>query len=919
MKHFLISILLLSSVFCYSQVNYFGLDTLKNKSQRGSIFHLTTQSKTKKTLKEAELFNRKAIEIAHSFGSDSLLAECYGMMCFNYYRFSELSKAISISDTVNSYSIISKHKSWHIQSNILKGTIYKMAGKKDSAFIFYEIVLNLAMEYNDSLRMADAYNNLGNYYRETFLDDKQAKKYFLKALEMYNLLKSPEKEKQNVYRNLALVSNTKKETDYYFNLAEKYIKIKGNPEDKIIFYLHQANAYNDKQRLKEALRALNLAINNANKSKIAYYNRFLFTLKGMILVNLERFQEAIPILENVYKNFDLGANKEALETNLLIAYEKEEQYKKALDLAEILINRKDSLLKLKNSNISLEFDAKYKAAEKDKTIIEQNLKIQEQQNERNRIVIILLILLLVIVVIFQYFLNHLKKKKLITESEISKSKEINKVRSELLTNISHEIRTPLTLILGNIELAIEEKNSTKIKEFLLKALNSTKRAVWDANQILELLSVENKKMEVFYSSVSINDFCKRVLFSFKSLSKSKNINLQFKSNINKDCILKIDEEKTEKVLNNLIANAIKYSDIDTAITLDLDTTEEQVCITIIDEGYGIPEKEQKRIFERFYQGEKTKNSSGVGVGLALSKEIVHALNGQLKVKSKENEGSEFILSLPLKISHEKEESKEVVVYPNIPNEKSKILIVEDNREMREFLVEILKRDYYCVTAQNGEEAIKLLENNSFDLVSSDIMMPKIDGYEFKKIINERFSHLDLPFIFISAKNLEEDLLLGLSMGVDDYILKPFNKSELLARIKNILANKKQRVSAMASSAKENLQSPLDLINHQDAFIKKVQEIIIKNMGEEDFKVTNLSEEIGYSQRQLTRILKESIGMTPVQYILEMRLQRAYILIKNKTKPTLSEIKYEVGMSSSSYFNKKFKDRFGISPSEVDSN
>ena len=224
---------------------------------------------------------------------------------------------------------------------------------------------------------------------------------------------------------------------------------------------------------------------------------------------------------------------------------------------------------------------------------------------------------------------------------------------------------------------------------------------------------------------------------------------------------------------------------------------------------------------------------------------------------------------------------------------------------------MLSKKYECSVAFDGEEAYNKIVNENFSLITSDVMMPKVDGFELREKVNLLENKKNTPFILITAKHLEVDKIKGFNLGIHDYIVKPFNKNELLARVANLIK--------ISEIRKEWQQKNQDLFEKNDSFenvlLEKIKKIIIENITNEDFKVEDLATEVGYSQRQLSRLLKQYTGLSPVKFILELRLIKAYQLLKDKSYYTLSEVKYDIGISSTSYFNVKFKERFGIKPSE----
>lgn len=582
------------------------------------------------------------------------------------------------------------------------------------------------------------------------------------------------------------------------------------------------------------------------------------------------------------------------------------------------------LSKLISTNFS-EAEAKYETQRKDKEIAEQQLEIEKQQNTRNLWIGGSLIAFLGGFIFFQRRNANQKRKKLQAETELQKEQEINELRTKFLGNIAHEIRTPLTLITGNLNLALEHfEDSNKAQSNIKTALSNSKRIADDANEILELLKFEKRKTTLKKTIIPLDATLKRMVFAFKSLAEMKHIDINVNSSIPDDYHVETDVEKIEKIVNNLMSNAIKYSPSGKEVVVNMRLQDEHLQMEVVDFGEGIHYDETEKIFERFYQSGQSNAIGGIGIGLSLSRELANLLGGTLYVESEKGEGSTFILKLPapqtMAITSTEDSKKTLPSTKDLvqddekvlPATRQKVLIVEDNPEMCAYLEEILSTSYDCSVVFDGVEALEKIQSTNFDLITSDIMMPRMDGFELRERLNEDTRFRNIPFILISAKTLEEDKIKGFKLGIDDYIVKPFNKNELIARIDSLLANKVARETWKLEN--EELLSSEE--SSDQKLLKKIQTIILENLEDENYKIAQLAEAIGYSQRQLTRIMKQYTGMTPVQFILEIRLQKAYQCLQQKAFFTLSEVRYHVGINSSSYFNKKFKERFGLMPSEL---
>ena len=301
----------------------------------------------------------------------------------------------------------------------------------------------------------------------------------------------------------------------------------------------------------------------------------------------------------------------------------------------------------------------------------------------------------------------------------------------------------------------------------------------------------------------------------------------------------------------------------------------------------------------------------------MVKELTEVMGGQIRVESQVDIGSRFIVSVPFtaaqsSISEDvtEEDAEEYIEFaPFIFNgNKPKVLIVEDDLEMSNYLISLLHRDYDCEAAYNGLQALAKVKKNKYDLISSDIMMPEMDGFEFRERVNQDEMLRTTPFIMLTARILEDDKLKGFQLGIDDYITKPFSSSEFKARVHNLLKNKVDRDQAEKDDdVTENVR---------EKTIDEAYDIVSTHLDDLSFSVESFAEKMNYSSRQLGRILKKHCGLSPVAFILEVRLQKAYQLLKSGTYQSIKEVRYEVGIESASYFTSKFKERFGVNPTHL---
>jgi signal transduction histidine kinase/ligand-binding sensor domain-containing protein/DNA-binding response OmpR family regulator len=537
--------------------------------------------------------------------------------------------------------------------------------------------------------------------------------------------------------------------------------------------------------------------------------------------------------------------------------------------------------------------------------------------------------------------NQLKLEKVETET----LRNLDQMKSHFFANISHEFRTPLTLILGQIESVMSSGIEIREKGKLQVANRNARRLLTLINELLDLSKLEAGSMELKAANHNIVSFLKSLFFSFESLAAAKKIELGFETTSNHIPVL-FDPDKMEKVFYNLMSNAFKFTPENGKIKVTIASEQsDQVVISIKDTGCGIPEDRLENIFDRFYQvdGTSTREHEGTGIGLALAKELVELHKGKLAVNSVVDEGSEFILTLPVenngsgyaieklnsdvesfseKVPADFEETELLAEAGHLGQPATKgreiILIVEDNDDVRSYIREQLEADYQVNEACHGEEGVLMAEEQIPDLIITDVMMPKMDGYQFCNAIrnNEKTSHI--PMIMLTAKSALDDKITGLESGVDAYLTKPFSAKELKATIINLLH---QRIQLKKRFSKSMVIKPseVSMVSADQAFMEKVIQTIESNFGDEQFSVEMLAEKVNMSVTQLNRKLNALIDQPPGQLIRVFRLQRAADLLKQKIG-SVSEISYKVGFADNAYFSRAFKKQFSCSPSEyADSN
>ncbi|BDS13487.1 response regulator [Aureispira anguillae] len=562
---------------------------------------------------------------------------------------------------------------------------------------------------------------------------------------------------------------------------------------------------------------------------------------------------------------------------------------------------------------------------------------------------------------------RLKRRQKKYEEELKKAKETAEqavfAKNRLFTNISHEFRTPLSLIVGPVSAILKQPSGAWVEKDTRNSLNmvlrNSEKVLQYVDDIMDLAKLNSNKLEVWPQVNHLYSFIHGIYDTFKVQTTYRNIDYKLVYNVDQNLILEFDTSKMEKIINNLLSNAFKYTLDGGQIILSVVDAGDNINIEVRDTGIGIREEDLPHVFERFYQtkGAKKSNASGSGVGLALAQELAVLQGFKIGVTSILSEGTAFTFSMPriqvdnidavVAIQEEEMltkplvgaqeeqlvEGQKEIVSAAVDTGKPTILIVEDNRDMAAFVKLVLGTSYAVELAENGAVGLKILEKDParFDLVITDLMMPEMDGYELLKHIKAKSWGGDLPVIVLTAKSSEASKLKALTIGVDEYLTKPFSVDELTIHVKNLIENSKTRKTwknkeeAEASesisnhatddvTASTSTRAAKESILHREK-IERAREVVLENIDETEFAVDDLAKALAVSKRQLYRFMQSYTGLTPLKFINEIRLQEARRLLEDGACSTVKEVSYSIGFMSTRHFSKNYSTRFGKKPSE----
>ena len=538
-----------------------------------------------------------------------------------------------------------------------------------------------------------------------------------------------------------------------------------------------------------------------------------------------------------------------------------------------------------------------------------------------------------------------------------KEQELDQMKLNFFINVSHEFRTPLTLILNPVDKILSSFNDPEeVKKSALIIQRSSRRLLHLVNQLLDLRKMDLGKKPLEISQMNIVKFSKDIFLLFEDLAKAKGIDFVFDAP-KKELYGMFDPDKIEKILTNLLSNALKFTDSGGKVRLSISEIkaeknkpflwfftkkeiEREVEIKVADTGIGLKKEQMSEIFQRFFHADSSK--SGTGIGLNFIKSLVELHQGEILVESEYEVGSTFIVRLPADLVVEKNQatnsnesgnyeidkisitsaeyeiaiSNDEVDNEAIPANKNRpvVLIVEDNKELRNHLKSELSHQFQVKEAANGLLGLKMIKKFYPDIVISDVMMPEMDGFEMCRQAKNDIETSHIPIILLTARSLEEDRIEGYDTGADEYLSKPFNINVLKARIKNLLEARKRAKERFASIGTILPSSEITTNSIDEAFLDKTTKIVMDNISDPDFSLEDIIKLLGIGRSQFYRKISSITGQNPSNFIRTIRLKYASEMLLTQ-KYSVKELTHLCGFNSSAYFTKTFKELFGMTPTQ----
>lgn len=847
----------------------------------------------KNNIDSVQLYKTKILSLTKDPG---LVGESFGVSAYTYLNNNMYTKAIIDFQTAykyykNSEKLKIQYKQVHVLVNLinahidigtlaqatttfdlLKKTINnfsnhpRLINLKELIKILNATILNAKENYDAALLVLQTVkeNNLDNpnlkeMYYDALLDTYNGLgNYTLGEFYLDKIYASENKQSPGLFKDIhytinklqyAIFKNDTKQADFYFN-----------------------------------------NLNNAQSSSLSYFQRFS---KEKTISNYYAFKNSFKKAFNYLKKSDSIQNAANIKKE-----------RSNYDIQRYYVQLDDELNKMKQLNL-----------EKDQILV----------TKKNQYFMIGFFIVFVFAAIFLFINGKRKKKQYQLKASLESQKTILESKEKFLENMSHEIRTPITSIIGYLNLLSEENlvNEKRVKYTNIAIKNSNKM-ISSIDSFLTLLRSEKTSIvQNKIISFNLNDFILERLTYYIPDFEIKKMKLYYKVNFKDKVTISYDIESLKAIINNLISNAIKYSNSNTSVFFTFNISASNLIISVKDEGYGIDEKDKEKIFDRFYQISSNRSIGGFGIGLSLISELVKRLSGTITLESELNKGSLFKVKLPYKLSNFNintssvnndfkllTDFKSLDETSNTMENYPKVLIVDDNTEMVSYLKEIFSDFVNCTFAFNGNEALAKVNDTNFDLIISDVRMPEMNGFKFKKELNETSHYREIPFIVMSSVSETKSNKFKTDLGINDYLEKPFTKNEIISRVQLSLERTLNRKKIVG----EKITTDFD--SNSNRLVEQIRECIISNITNPGLNVNMLAEACGYSQKRLNEILKIKLGLSLVNVILEVKLLKAYeFIVKNKFT-TIKEVMFAVGINSRPYFYKKFNERFGIKIGEL---
>ncbi|MEO9804607.1 MAG: response regulator [Reichenbachiella sp.] len=786
------------------------------------------------------------------------------------------------------------------------GLIYRQIHDNENALRFYRRAEKIQTELEDDFRLVQLYNNMGLIKEEQGEVDS-ASFFYRKSLE-----KAYAPESQNHRANPLIGMG-----QLFFNTGQL---------DSAYLYAQEAVAVSTQTQQPKTLSVAKLLIGQVElrKGRLGAAERHLTAAYQLALES------------------DLKPEIEQAALRFHELYKRRGDYKKALEYFELYEKTKTELLNEANIREVTKHEERYKSEkERQQLRIEQNEatlklekeKFQAQIQQRNTLIALTLIVLITIGITFSLYNKKKTGQKLeaLNHDLFLKNNKLNRLdefRTRFLANINHDFRTPLTLIKGRTEQIIGDERSyltKKSEKHLQQILENAETLHHMSEEIQNLGKIEESQLEVQWQAVNLSAFTHAIVELFSSRADMEVKYLKFENKTAGKDLIHLDKRHYQRILNNLLSNAFKFTRQGDTITVSVEGEEHHALITVNDTGMGIKEGDQPYIFDRFYQSSANPYSEkeGFGIGLTLVRELIGLHGGSISVESHEGTGTTFTFSLPYHldqvISEEQAaisnvpDDKQIVqpVYQNVDLDESdrpEILVVEDHQAVRDYIIDVIGSDFKVKEASHGKQALEILQKGIPDLIITDLMMPWMDGFELIEALEQNTEYSKIPIMVVSARTSDEDKMRVLELGVNDFLNKPFNVQEFHKRIKNLISKTSHSGSWEYITKDNNLKTDVE-----KDILSKIHNLVVARISDPNLTVDVLADALCASTRKTHTLIKNLTGKPPKTYIKTIRLEYVQHLIQNSKVSTLLEAAQAIGMKNGTEFKTQYQRQFGKEP------
>lgn len=803
----------------------------------------------------------------------------------------------------------------------LLGVIYSRMGLPEKALEYLQSSIVVARRMGDNVGVAFSAANIGNLYFGEYELEK-ALEYFELALQMFRLQKDSA-QMGICYQNIALLVDSGKVLTYLDSALLCATRF-GSPGTLANIISNLGSHYFEKGEYERALVYFDSARTIYEGIDLRFSLPGSYNALSETYLNLGQIDSAELLARKAMRMAKSFDSPEEYGDALYMLYElqlNKARYDSALHYVQLHQALKDSLFTAERSENVARMEARFEVAQTQEALARKELELSEERNTRNLIILgslVALVLVLLAYTRFRYQQQEKRRQSAFelqkTEQERQKLQEINELKSTFFANISHEFRTPLTLLLSPLRAMQSGTLKGNREVYLRGMIRNAERLMGLINQLLEMARLEKGELQLVCTDRNLISDLQVMALSFQSLAEDHQIEYQI-ALPEGEYWAHYDREKLEQVLVNLLSNAFKYTPDGRKITVKAHFKSEVFYLEVIDQGKGIPAADLAHIFDRFYRVEQTAHqNNSTGLGLALVKELVELMQGEIRVTSDLERGSRFLVSLPMPRVAAGTSEKAPQASSVATSEGARLLVIEDHPEVVAFLKEQLQEEYQVLTASNGQEGLELAIAEVPNLVLTDVMMPEMNGIELCQHLKKTPETSHIPVVMLTALSDQNRKLEGLEAEADHYLSKPFDLAELRLILRNQLEHQKRLSEHLRENGVWSI-SKMDLPSMEKVFLEKVLAEIERRLTDDELSVEGLALEVGMSRSQLHRKLKALTGKTPSQFIRSLRLNHARQLLEQRAA-NVSEAAYLSGFNSPAYFTRCFTEEFGVNPSQL---